>query len=66
MSTAPAQKRGQMHAAIVCDGFSISTAEAYASGARKPKLPEQVNIQRHVRRIFGLAHTLEELFPPKA
>lgn len=63
MSTAPKQKQGLMYAAIVSDGFTISTAEAYGSGSRKPKLPEQTNIQRHVRRIFERSIPLEELFP---
>lgn len=63
MNTAPAQKQGLMHAAIVSDGFSISTARSYATGERKPKMPEQINIQRHVRRIFGQTFALDELFP---
>ena len=66
MSTAPSQKQGIMLAAIVGDGFSITTAGAYASGSRNPKLPEQVNIQRHVRRVFGQSIALDELFPVKA
>lgn len=66
MNTAPAQKKGLMLAAIVSDGFSVSTAEAYAAGSRNPKLPEQINIQKHVRRIFGQSTPLEHLFPAQA
>ncbi|MBR6457813.1 MAG: hypothetical protein IKS71_04360 [Bacteroidales bacterium] len=63
MNTAPSQKQGLMYAAIVQDGFTITTARSYATGDRKPKLPEQVNIQRHVKRIFGQMYAIDELFP---
>ena len=63
MNTATSQKQGLIYAAIVGDGYSITTARSYATGERKPKLPEQVNIQRHVKRIFGETYALDELFP---
>lgn len=65
MKDAPAPKQGLIYAAIVGDGFTISTARSYASGERNPKMPEQINIQKHVRRIFGLSLALDELFPIK-
>lgn len=66
MKDAPSQKQGLIYSAIVGDGFTIYTARAYAAGERNPKLPEQVNIQRHVKRIFGETYALDELFPVKS
>lgn len=60
-----AEAKRQLMIAIITDGLSYSAANAYAAGTRKPKLLYRINIQKHVKRIYGVTASLEELFPEK-
>lgn len=56
------QKR-QLQAKIVTDGFAPTTAYAYITGTRTPRLLYQMNIQKYVMKIYSKTISLEELFP---
>lgn len=60
-----ADDKQQLIIAIMTDGLSSSAAYAYIAGTRRPKLLYQMNIQRHVRKIYGVIVPLDELFPKK-
>lgn len=56
------QKR-QLQAKIIADGVAPSTAYAYITGTRTPRLLYQMNIQKHVIKIYSKTIPLAELFP---
>lgn len=65
MNNTGQQERGLVIAAIISDGVAPSTAYAWCSGARRPRLLYQMQIQKHVKRILGLSVPLAEMFPEK-
>ena len=63
MTGATPELRTKMKVAIVNDGFSFSTANCWSNGTRTPKKFYQSQLQKHVKRIFGLDLPTIELFP---
>lgn len=65
MSGATNDQRTKIQISIINDGYSLYTVSSWITGARKPKLFYQFQIQKQVKRIFGIDTTPEELFPER-